>query len=212
MLRDLTAAVVTFAMISAIAACGGGGREVSAAEVQRAMAAQQAVDDRARLEDQKATQKATAEAAATAAAGPPATTATPEEQNTAAQAKHADERAEEKQNGGESDTARNEREGKTARAELQNERALVEADARERLGKASAKAASAQNQSSKVIPARRGRFNTDMTAFNGKKSEVQSRIASLSATAPDQWRNAKVALEKSLEDLENAAARLDFNM
>jgi hypothetical protein len=80
---------------------------------------------------------------------------------------------------------------------------------RDRVMKAAARAAELQNQSSRVPPAKRGRFNTDMTTFQSKKSEVLSRINSLSATGTDEWKVTKRELDRAIDQMDAALIRLE---
>lgn len=80
---------------------------------------------------------------------------------------------------------------------------------RDRVQKASARVAQLQNQSSRVPPAKRGRFNTDMMAFHSHKAEVLSRINSLSATGSEEWKLAKQELDRAIDEMDQALIRLE---
>lgn len=92
------------------------------------------------------------------------------------------------------------------------ERKTTDTDARDRLAKATARVAQAQNQQSRVLAARRGKFNTDMVTFGSKKVDVQSRINSIYAYGSDEWKRMRAELDRALDEMDMAATRVEGDL
>jgi cell pole-organizing protein PopZ len=98
---------------------------------------------------------------------------------------------------------------KWAKAAHDADRKGTEEWSREHVQKATARVSQLQTQVSRIPPMKRGKYNTDMAAFSTRKAEVLSRINSLNATGTDEWKTAKAALDRAIEDLDAALARLE---
>lgn len=83
---------------------------------------------------------------------------------------------------------------------------------RDHVQKAAARAVEIQNQSSRVPAAKRGRFNTDMTTFQTRRSEVLSRISGLRSSGIEEWKMTKAALDHAIEEMDQALMRLEGDL
>lgn len=98
---------------------------------------------------------------------------------------------------------------KWARLAHAADRRATEDWSREHVQKAAARATELQNQSSRIPPRKRDRFRSDMTTFLTRKSEALSRINSLSATGSDEWKITKAELDRVIQEMDAALARLE---
>lgn len=89
------------------------------------------------------------------------------------------------------------------------DRRTTEEWSRDRVAKDTARATELQNQSSRVPPQKRGKYNTDMTMFQTRRSQVLSRINSLSATGTDEWKITKAELDRAIDEMDAALIRLE---
>lgn len=96
-----------------------------------------------------------------------------------------------------------------ATAALPKERTAIAVDARARLAKADAHVTEARNRSARLPDDRRAKFTASYNLFTAKKSEVQSHISSLAYGTGSAHNDAKARLERSLNDLEALAGRVD---
>ncbi|MBX3226050.1 MAG: hypothetical protein KIT84_29255 [Labilithrix sp.] len=92
------------------------------------------------------------------------------------------------------------------------ERKAAYEDAHDRLTRASARVAQTQTQLSRIPPARRGKYNTDMATFGSKKAAVQSRMSSIHAYGSDEWQRMRGELYRALDELDAAATRVEMNL
>jgi len=92
------------------------------------------------------------------------------------------------------------------------ERNMLQTMARERISRAEARAWEARNKLARVAGDRRYRFNRNVNTYHAKKSEVEGRIAGLLGAANTDWRGATERLERSLQELELSAERLNWDM
>lgn len=92
------------------------------------------------------------------------------------------------------------------------ERKAADQDAHDRLARATARVANAQNQLSRVPAHRRGKYNTDLVTFGTKKADVQSRISSIYSYGSDEWNRMRVELDRALDELERAAGVVEGDL
>lgn len=192
---DRLALVTVFAL--GAAACGHDrSQEVKSAQTDLSSAQQEALNEQSRLHQQQAHAQHQPMSA---------------EQRAELERHQAEERAETIAEGRRNVAEAHEDLSK-AQASLEAERAKTEADAKERLRKAEAKVMEAQNKSGRLSTAKRTKLASDLSAFNGKKAEVESRLSSLSQSTEHDFKDAKAKLDKSLDDLESVADRVEGDL
>jgi membrane protein involved in colicin uptake len=193
--------VITFAL-SAAACASDPNRNVKSAEANLTSEQQKANAEEARLNERQAQEQVAAQQQQQQQSA---------DKRVELQSKQLEERAE-----ATADTTKNladaDKDLATAHAEMQKERTATEADARARVTKADAKAWEARNKSAKVPANKRAKFNVNVNAYNTKKAEVQTLLSTMTRASDNEWNNAKVLLEKNLDELDGFARRLDEDM
>lgn len=194
-------AVVAALALSATACAADRNKDLKHAETNLTSEQQRARSEAERLEQKQAQERAEAQAMSP-------------EQRAELEARQLEEHAETKAEGMKG-VAEAQKDVTSARAELEAERTKVEAEAKERLTKAEAKATEAKSKLAaktkidKLSAEKQAKYDAAMNTFDAKKSEVQSYISDLSRSSDAEWKDAKAKIDKSLDDLEAAADRLD---